>query len=131
MSNEPTIEQKNKAIAVFMGWEFIKGDPNHKCNFCFAGDEPCIPALDRFVKEKDMRVYYEFKYHSSWDGLMPVIEKINQVWARSARSKQKQIEETYRAIQNRILLCSLSETIEHVYQFIQWYNNQSTTTNEA
>lgn len=41
MPEEVTIEDKNEGIAIFDGWEFIKGDPDHKCKFCFAGDEPC------------------------------------------------------------------------------------------
>lgn len=70
-SNEPTIEEKNKAIALFDGYEFHEGDPTHKCNFCFAGDEPCTPAVDRFVKDCKVVFYYELKYHTSWDWLMP------------------------------------------------------------
>jgi hypothetical protein len=122
MGNEPTIDQMNEAIALFDGWEFRKGDPDHKCNFCFAGDEPCTPAVDRFVKGGRIVFHYEVKYHKSWDLLMPVFEKINQIWVNYNRTQQKQIEETYRAIQNRILLCSILEAAELIAQFIQWFN---------
>lgn len=77
--SEITTEQKNEAIAIFDGWEFFKGDPNHKCNFCFAGDEPCTPAVDRFVKGGRVVFHYELKYHIDWNLLMEVIEKISKI----------------------------------------------------
>lgn len=79
MANEPTIDDKNGAIAIFNGYQFFKGDPNHKCNFCFAGDEPCTPAVDRFVKDCKIVFYYELKYHTSWDWLMPVWKKAGKI----------------------------------------------------
>lgn len=72
-----TIDDRNEAIAIFEGGEFIKGDPNHKCNFCYAGDEPCTPAIDRFIKNGRTVFHYELKYHEDWNKLMPVIEKIS------------------------------------------------------
>jgi hypothetical protein len=125
MSNEPTIEQKNQVIAVFMGWKFIKGDPNHKCNFCFAGDEPCTPALDRFVKDKDMRVYYEFKYHSSWDWLMPVVKKIKSMhFDLRNQAPIFAYMEAAAPMNSALIQIDLQKLHEGVYIFLTWFNKQ-------
>jgi len=113
MSNEPTIEQMDEAIALFM--DLIPVPVGTKALGDIKSPEVSCGLL---------------QYHSSWDCLMPVYEKISQIWTNASRQKQKQIEETYRAIQNRILLCSFRETIEHIYQFIQWYNKQKEVNND-
>ena len=60
-------------------------------------------------------------YHKDWSILMPVVDKINNVWFNLSRTRQKQIEITFRAIQNRILLVNLSESHRLVIKFIKWH----------
>jgi len=129
MSNEPTIDAMNEAIAVFDGWRFIKGDPNHKCNFCFAGDEPCIPAMDRFLKDSDMRFRCHFQYHSSWDVLHQAWDKfkaLNFIHHPNVSDFMAHLDR----ISNYMAFRTIEETHEVIFKAIQWYNNQSTTTNE-
>lgn len=73
---QTAIDDMNEVIAIFDGWEFRKGDPSHKCPYCIGGDEPCTPAVDRFYKWGHVVFHYGLKYHSSWDALMPIVEKI-------------------------------------------------------
>ena len=50
----------NKAIAEFMGWKYIS-------------DGDC------FYKAPNYLFSNEMKYHSSWEWLMPVVEKISRI----------------------------------------------------
>ena len=53
----------------------------------------------------------ELKYHKSWDWLMPVVEKIEQV---------------HEGVPQELIKLSLFSTIDEVYnaiiEFIKWYN---------
>jgi hypothetical protein len=131
--SEPTVDQDriddmNEVIAIFDGYQFRKGDPNHKCNFCFAGDEPCAPAVDRFIK--DCRVYYHFelKYHSSWDALMPVGKKIYDLLAEMAKKRPPHTA-CHGDLLEVDIHCHIREydrpkAHKAIYEFIQWYNKQ-------
>jgi|SRR6478609_6864985 len=65
------------------------------------------------------RLVDEYKYHSSWDWLMPVVEKI---WQLQNSEYSKEWEDFCRL--------KIHETIQKVYQavveFIKWYNNTQT-----
>lgn len=66
MSNNPTPEQMNEVIAVFDGK--VKHDDGKY-------------AYPYFTDENSKGFYYPFQleYHSSWDWLMPVVRKIEQI----------------------------------------------------
>jgi hypothetical protein len=129
MGNEPTIDQMNEAIALFDGWEFHKGDPDHKCNFCFAGDEPCTPAVDRFIKNGRTMFHYNLKYNYSWDLLMPVGKKIYDLLAVMMR--QRPAHTTCHGDILEVDICcaireyNIEKAHEAICQFIVWYNNQN------
>jgi hypothetical protein len=107
------IDDMNEVIAIFDGYQFRKGDPNHKCNFCFAGDEPCAPAVDRFIKDCRVYFHFEMKYHSSWDWLMPVVKKIlHEINAINTEAN----------IHQSLIKCDLTALHQSVHFFIQWYN---------
>ena len=130
--SDTTIDDMNEVIANFDGWEFRKGNPDHKCNFCVAGDESCTPAVDRFVKGNQTIFHYELKYHSSWDWLMPVVLHIEGLesgrfgftidpWGVQVgdyKEEEETIVDVFRDDnQPRI------EILYHaVYEFITWYN---------
>lgn len=116
MANEPTIDVMNKLIAVFDGYQFHKGDPDHKCNFCFAGDEPCTPSVDRFVKDSKVVFHYELKYHTSWDSLKPVIDEI----FKYALAHPEEV----RPIHEMSIVVSIQAAHEKVYEFCNWLNQQ-------
>jgi hypothetical protein len=59
MSNKLKIDDMNEAIAIFDGWD--------------------KRSQQEFIKDGYMRYVWEFKYHKSWDQLMPVIENISKM----------------------------------------------------
>jgi len=137
MSNEPTIEQINEAIALFDGWKYIPGDPSHVCLSCDNGTQPsgwctCDRKSDRFQKEGKMVTRTYFQYHWSWDYLMPVWKRIIDAVAGLTEAGDYPVD--FSSIMD--MYAYHCENVEirsahnYVYQAIQWYNNQSTTTNE-
>lgn len=129
MSNEPTIEQMNETIALFMGGSLIKEHGGKRYVYY---PKSCA---------KDIA---EFKYHSSWDSLMPVVEKIEtpvvskgkMIWAaadveilyKACRISYEPDEES--GDTNEETKIQAHGKTKHeavykaVYQFIKWYNNQ-------
>lgn len=67
MANEPTISEKNEVIALFDGYNVMQGWSEPPNKFYIKNGE------DHGVR------YNSFKYHTSWDWLMPVIEKISKI----------------------------------------------------
>lgn len=147
MANEPTIEQKNEAIALFMGGSSIK---EH-------GDKRYVYYPKSCAKD-----VAELRYHTSWDWLMRVVEKIHRLkeWRKDGKelrmfstiSVDMEFDGHYKqsrcSIIGTITYCH-NETIPHkyteipvphiwinkkktaieathlaVYQFITWYNQQ-------
>jgi len=123
--NQQEIDDKNEVIAIFDGWEFVAGDPNHKCKFCYAGDEPCTQAIDRFIKNGRTLFHFQLKYHTSWDALIPVIKKIksmhmdilNQTYVMSYMKAAS-------LMNSSLLTLDIGAAYEGVYQFLQWYQKQ-------
>jgi hypothetical protein len=70
MINEPTIEQKNEAIGVFMGGQWkTKLIGGRERRWFYYNDLP-------FARVKNP---IDLNYHKSWEELMPVIEKISKL----------------------------------------------------
>jgi hypothetical protein len=69
-----TIEEKNRIIAEFMGYE---EEQTENGEFVYAIE------FKNPVKLNDIQVEFffahELKYHTSWDWLMPVVEKIESL----------------------------------------------------
>ena len=80
-----------------------------------------ITEQDRELLSDFMGESYPLEIDFNW--LMPVVDKINNVWFNLSRTRQKQIEITFRAIQNRILLVNLSESHRLVIKFIKWHKS--------
>lgn len=137
MSNEHTIEQKNEAIAIFERWKIIKGDPDHVCLSCDKGTQPsgwctCDQKISRFQKEGKMVDRTYFQYHSSWDWLKPVIDLISKMITSDSFFDSQLLKESgCDKIMHLTIHATIETAYEEVYQFIQWYNNQSTTTNDT
>jgi hypothetical protein len=82
-TTKPSVEEMNKAIAIFDGWEFVEGH-DHKCPSCDEGYAPsmyctCDKKRDRLAKDDIEKLPNEFYFDSSWDALMPVVEKISKM----------------------------------------------------
>lgn len=129
MSNELTIEQMNEAIALFMGGSSVK---EH-------GGKRYVYYLNSCAK-----AVAELKYHSSWDCLMPVVEKIEtpeikddklmrtgasvSIWYKACVINYESDEDSGDE-NSETTIQTKGETkheavYEAVYQFIQWYNKQ-------
>lgn len=127
MSTDATdaMDDMNEAIAIFDGYQFLKGDPTHKCNFCFAGDEPCTPAVDRFVKNGRTLFHYQLKYHTSWDWLMPVIKRIREQHTDLLLTLKNGVGEYIKAagaMNSGLISCDIDKAHAGVNNFIQWYH---------
>lgn len=101
MSNEPTIEQMNEAIALFMG-----NKPYEDSRYGILWNSPV-----------DGKTCFSLQYHSSWDWLKPVINEIfNYALAHPEQVK---------AIIDMSVVVDISAAHEKVYQFISWHNDHS------
>ena len=121
MTNEPTIEAMNKAIAEFMQLE--------------TDDESYLtPSRTRtvYLINGIWIPLRKLKYHSSWDALMPCWKKVTDVVAEISEdgiypNDFSTIMDMYAYHCEKV---ELGAAHNYVYQAIQWYNKQSTTTNE-
>lgn len=108
------IVEGNKLIAEFDGKRFVSYEDN-STNAVFEGW-----VWDENGKQKQSN---HLQYHTSWDWLMPVVEKIEQ-WARvdiygkACKISQPQWTVDIAKINERKIVAVL----EAVIQFIQWYN---------
>jgi hypothetical protein len=67
----------------------------------------------------------DLKYHSSWDWLIPVYEKIARVWHGLNNKQIGQVKTIIDALQNRLVLAEISGVHEFCIHFIQWFNKNS------
>jgi hypothetical protein len=122
--SEVNVIEGNKLIATFDGWKFELIEKqglvlvSGSCYFKDTWEE-----VNKFCGEK-------LKYHTSWDWLMPVVEKIeHEITPVEILDFQCRISRT---IYNpeQILTTSDESKIAAVYnavvQFIKFYNNNST-----
>lgn len=114
MEQESIIEN-NKTIAEFMG---VKTK--------VYSDTPTVTYWDFngfMKKESDM------KYHTSWDWLMPVVEKIRTIGFKFIIGDSNRVTVYNKDYdwRNGSTSDSMIECVWHgCAQFIQWYNTQST-----
>jgi len=109
------IEENNKLIAEFMG-----GVPCDRCEDC---------GMLKFG-ESDYRALEYLRYHSDWNLLMPVVEKIEQVGGKIDIEFSIGTDETW-IIQNSQFETykyggtKLERTYQAVIEYINWYNQQT------
>lgn len=93
-------EEKNRIIAEFMGFENqmqLWRNPENRLCFLIGGD--WVPVCN-------------LKYHTSWDWLMPVIQKVATITEGSERY---------------MLDLDINISYERAVDYIQWHNTQPTT----
>ena len=107
----------NKLIAEFMGIESYEAN-----------------GYTNFVYEKNNhRTDVDLSYHDSWDWLMPVVEKIENVYTKKYKSgfivriEYKDIFVMTLDTSEELIICDQSDSkLEGVYwtcvKFIKWYN---------
>lgn len=104
------MEKNNKLIAEFMGYKLAK------CNNGLAWKSPYKKSVEdtfelhgRLWRENDS--YY--KFHTSWDWLMPVVQKCRQ------ENRLEYFDFVYYAIET----CDINITYKAVVEFIKNQNN--------
>lgn len=83
MENKEILEG-NKLIAEFMGWQ--EPSLEYKIKWCGVKTEERLKKINEeyipyLIKEKNSEPLFKdsLRYHSSWDWLMPVVEKIAEL----------------------------------------------------
>lgn len=92
--------KNNKLIAEFMGIESFKDS---------------LASLHNGKINVSIDIYEQAKYHTSWDWLMPVVERCYDNGAEG---------EEIGDITHALLDCDIKSTYQAVVQFINQYNNQ-------
>jgi hypothetical protein len=119
MSSEVNVIEGNKLIAKFMG-----GHQNAQGYWYAIGE--------RQVKDGKIirNGYYKtetFEYHISWDWLMPVIQKCDEVVkSEEILNSFSTYHVRYSAIIEGLRRLRLDQTYIAILKFIEWYNNNST-----
>lgn len=104
------IIKKNKLIAEFIGNKFVEqklsnGGPVD-IRIGLAWEENC-------------------KFHSSWDWLMPVVAKIEEL--SEYYEFQKENEDCYLGRKDLVVSVSVQKTFENVTEFLNWYKKNLKT----
>ena len=114
--------QNNKLIAEFMGGVYKDMGDEYSGNFKHRVYSTKIPNLNQPAKY--YRVF-EFRYHESWDWLMPVVEKIFLI-IKKLKSEHLYVGDA--AV--NISCLGVGSHIEDVYdaalKFIIWHNSITT-----
>ena len=75
-----------------------------------------------WLRKLDKSHYIELYYHSSWDWLMPVIDKIMGICFSNDESGTHDSNQFYEI---RDCIPDINQTYQSVINFIKWYNEQS------
>lgn len=98
------IIEGNKIIAEFIGYKYSE---KRGCHYTGIRN-------DETGQHQDYTEYWNLKYHSSWDWLKPVIDKIF-IYALA-------YPEQVNAIRDISIVVDIVHCWEKVVQFITWYN---------
>jgi len=102
-----TIEEGNKLIAEFMGIV------------------PIVETNGIVYKDTNTGHIMLIKYHSSWDWLMPVVEKIEKTTQCDIIIHAKNVVDASYNSQTQLYYAGslLQNAWQAVVEFIEWYNN--------
>lgn len=106
----------NKLIAVFDGGR-IEGE------YFFFSDGDTNYRRGRYIKESKL------KYHTSWDWIVPVVQKIHRILNEMHKSMPPNSAKKGDLIEVDIsygfLQLEMERIYPHVITFIEWYNKQN------
>ena len=142
MTNKEILEG-NVLIAEFMGWKVVTGDKiklpykNH-----YFGINPITKRIYNSVNSEDYnecwtKVALYVKYNSSWDWLMPVVQKVTKLIQdkqyipigkyQEYKEQYDIYEEQWRKLFDYQAYNFFKADIESIYKamisFIEWYNH--------
>ena len=103
--------ESNKLIAEFMGFTIIQGDVYN------------IP-----VPKNDVGIGYtpnKMQYHTSWDWLMPVVEKIWDITGSRTLFYHQISEDETLFVNDYQNLSNIEHCYKAAVEFIKWYNNNN------
>lgn len=117
-----TIEEGNEIIRKFLEWEKVVNEDKKGCDIVYWKIGNNWPHASG-----------KLKFHTSWDWLMPVVEKIESLgnYGVEIRHFSCSIYELSFDPSDLNIESNFDSKIEAVYnavvQFIQWYNQNKTT----
>lgn len=118
-TNTKEIQENNKLIAGFMEYKLITPEMRkNKKAFIFSYWQKGYPEKeDVLCEEKGL------KYHSSWDWLMPVVEKIENTFNVDSAILTKST-----VFNNQVIVASskIEATYLAVIEFIKWHTSPQT-----
>tara|TARA_R110000796_G_scaffold236214_1_gene355491 strand:- start:73151 stop:73519 length:369 start_codon:yes stop_codon:yes gene_type:complete len=113
--------ESNKLIAEFMSWKNPEGTVYITDHF------QSYMAVDSNMYDTCRYRIVEFKFQTSWDWLMPVVEKIGIIIGKNNFEDFEDWEDYY-ITWNEVSLLYFNIEIwyKNVVEFIEWYNEQKT-----
>lgn len=122
------ISEGNKLIAEFMGYYQPKEEQDNLFSFeVYYSRKRCRKDFP----EKEVSTYYgediedhafvdDGKFHSSWDWLMPVVNKIRSLYNNTAVDHNDIIDD----LAEGCIEANIIQVWTAVVEFIKWYNNE-------
>lgn len=110
----------NELIAEFMGLE--KCDPDLTYNL----EHWRVASDDHTLRTAFVAYGHQLKYHTSWDWLMPVVQKIDRMFVGSVDNEDLQdISHQVMCVTRHDISTSIHTIYRDVVEFIKWYNSQT------
>lgn len=125
--NKEEIETGNKLIIDFLNWKIYTYNGPYMTFKCYkVNSYPDIYIPESGILPANPS---NLKFHSSWDWLMPVVEKIENLedYIIEISYKQciiKSYEKNMEIITSRYLDSKIEAVWASVVEFIRWYNEQ-------
>lgn len=101
-----------------------------------AGNRLIVEFMEgKIIAQTSLLIQYEFpdgklfnnqqlQYHTSWDWLMPVVEKIGKMYDPYKYKAFEEKEDAWEIV-DLTLMNPINEVYDCVIKFIQWYNQQT------
>lgn len=121
MNKEISIEENNRLIAEFMG-AVVNKNWTDKLTYCYTKENvPTKHSSYNWAVD-------EMQYHTSWDWLMPVVERIElitpvHIWSDECKIKPHYDTVFYNNTGESGNLKKIDVVWNTITQFIQWYNS--------
>ncbi len=108
------ILQNNKLIAEFDGWELAET----------VRHESMSPSYIKHLNEGNQITALSFiKYHSSWNEIMPVVDKIMLIKRDKFIGAPPSIAIKFDTVLGLSIITPRGILYENIVNFIKWYNN--------
>lgn len=106
------LRQGEKLISDFMEYETCT-DPDHADDKCYQ-----VPYAKGYHR------LHQMQHHSSWDWLMPVVQKIGDISIDYYQENNLPAYEECGKVLSTHIVVSIETVWNKVVQFIKWFNSQ-------